>query len=206
MTFRLEHREDRDYEWTAIVFADAFVCAIAVDDPYRQGRTDALRVYQAPEERRLWWIKLDRAGTVVAHIPDDTVYGPIDPAILERIRQHGPAIVKAAAPLFEDVEHPVYIRFGTLPRGGRSRNHATGALESGVSCYRARRRVDGGYVLTGPGLGFAAIAAAAGMYDAALLITGEECGRGSDGEPLLRRVRTLARLRYDNGKFVEVTP
>src|SRR5690606_29125567 len=119
------------------------------------------------------------------------------------VTEHGPAISAAIEPLALDLTQPVYIRFGELPAGSRSRNHATGQLEAGVSCYRARRRVDGGYMLAGPGLPYAAIAAAI-RGDVALLITGEECGRGSDGEPCLRNVRTLARLQYRDGRFVEI--
>ncbi len=33
----------------------------------------------------------------------------------------------------------VYLRFGDLPEGGRSRNYRTGRLEPGVSVYRATK-------------------------------------------------------------------
>src|SRR5690606_36239624 len=120
--------------------------------------------------------------------------------------KHGPAIAAAIEPLALDLTQPVYIRFGELPDGGRSRNHATGQLEEGVSCYRARRRVDGGYELVSSGLPYAAIAAAMGAYGNTVLVNaGEECGRGSDGESVLRDVRVVARLEYRDGRFVEVT-
>lgn len=196
---RLEHRETRDFEWVACVFEDGFVCRVSMDKP------DIIRVSAAPDEHSYWWIQLDLSGRVIAHVQPHPLYGAIRSDILARVTEHGPAIAAAIEPLALDLTQPVYIRFGELPAGGRSRNHATGQLEAGISCYRARRRVDGGYELVSSGLPYAAIAAAMGAYgNTVLLIAGEECGRGSDGEPVLRDVQVLGRLRYKDGRFVEV--
>lgn len=92
--------------------------------------------------------------------------------------------------------HPLYVRFGQPPKSGRSKNYVTGRYEAGVSAYRAEiDRADAvirfapDAVLPGTLIGYA------GRKPAYLLI-GEEVGRGSDGEPLLRRVRVVASLKY----------
>src|SRR5690606_26696790 len=123
-----------------------------------------------------------------------------------RVTAHGPAIAAAIEPFALDLTQRVYIRFRHLADGGQSRNHATGQLEAGGSCYRARRRVDGGDELVSSGLPNAAVAAPVGAdAHTVLLVAGEECRRGSDGEPVLRDVRVVARLEYRDGRFVEVT-
>lgn len=195
---RLEHREI-PHQWIAAVFDDGFECSVSLQN------ADIIRVQAPATSWDTWWVMLDREGHIVAHVQPHPLYGAIDENILARIREHGPAIAQAMRPVLLDTEQPVYIRFGDLPAGGRSCNHATGQFEAGVSCYRARRRVDGGYELVGSGLPFAAIAAAMGAYgDTVLLLAGREVDRGSDGEPVLQDVQVLARLRYKDGRFVEV--
>lgn len=108
-------------------------------------------------------------------------------------------IARRWAGRWQELDQPLYIRFGELPRGGRSRNHATGRREAGVSCYEAEyNMVTGALELTGEGLPGAAIFAAAGAYGkVTLLLTGQEIGYGSDNEPLLHNVKTLGRLIYN---------
>jgi hypothetical protein len=93
---------------------------------------------------------------------------------------------------------PLYIRFGRLPRSGRSRNHDTGELEAGVSCYPAVEQ-DGIIQFAPDGvanpLSFLDL-----IHRPAYLVTGEEVGEGSDGEPLLHRPRVLAKLIYDRDR------
>ena len=50
-----------------------------------------------------------------------------------------------------------YIRFGKLPRSGKSKNYATGQLEDGVSCYSARWNIVSGSYEREGGLDGAAI-------------------------------------------------
>lgn len=86
---------------------------------------------------------------------------------------------------------PVFIRFGLWDARARSRNHATDEREAGVSVY-CGQVVDGAADL------------AADLADdvppeyteelrgrIAFAVTGEVAGVGSDGEPVLRRVRLL---------------
>ena len=105
------------------------------------------------------------------------------------------------------IDQDLYIRFGNLPKGGRSRNYATGTIEAGVSVFDARYNLLTGAVeLAGGALAGAAIMAAFGAYgDAVMLVTGESAGVGSDGEPVLRKVKTLAQLSYDESKGGFVT-
>jgi hypothetical protein len=105
------------------------------------------------------------------------------------------------------LDRPVYIRFGNLPKGGRSRNYATGMIETGVSVFDARYNLLTGAVeLAGGALAGAAIMAAFGAYgDTVMLVTGENVGTGSDSEPVLRKVKTLAQLSYDESKGGFVT-
>lgn len=76
---------------------------------------------------------------------------------------------------------PLYVRVSRGPdadrRAGRSRNHQTGQVEAGLSVNRVtswRSVTEYVYLLIGQ------------PQARVWLLTGEECGRGSDGEPLLR--------------------
>lgn len=87
----------------------------------------------------------------------------------------------------------VYIRFGELPRGGKSRNWATGTDEAGVSAYEAHWDVvNQCYVPYG------ALAGAEIAYRlqgaSAYLISGETNGRGSDGEPTVKGAKIITKL------------
>ncbi len=88
---------------------------------------------------------------------------------------------------------PRYVRFGYLPRTGRSRHRGVWKTEKGVSCYPGR--------LVGPGcfridfseisnedLGTLFLWCAADRP--AFFLAGEEVGVGSDGEPLLKVERS----------------
>lgn len=93
-----------------------------------------------------------------------------------------------------------FLRFGRLPKGGRSKNYATGEMEQGVSCYALTwDAMNGCYTITGSGLAGAIIAytiKGAPVY----IISGEKCGTGSDGEPVIRNAKVLAEAVYDNKK------
>lgn len=90
----------------------------------------------------------------------------------------------------------IYIRFGALPKGGKSRNWASGEYERGVSVYRARYNVNTGtYQPFGalPGAEIAHLLRGSKI----LLVTGDKVGTGSDGEPLLSNVRIIAELELE---------
>lgn len=85
----------------------------------------------------------------------------------------------------------VYLRFGLW--SARSRNYATGMLEEGVSVYPAK--LIAGVVCLDVDLSMLEIMDECKRYLAGRLVfpvTGEEVAKGSDGEPVLRKVKPLA--------------
>jgi hypothetical protein len=120
-------------------------------------------------------------------------------------------------------EDDLYIRFGSLPPNERSTDHATNTLEDGVSVYAAAREPapdDADYsdfhenptVMYEP-YGNKIQQVLFLMFRDTYLVTGDEVGRGTDGEPLLRNVEVIGELnspvnvkgwvlgRYDNGPY-----
>lgn len=94
----------------------------------------------------------------------------------------------------------IYIRFGTLPKGGRSRNWASGEYERGVSVYRAHYNINTGtYQPFGalPGAEIAHLLRGSKIW----LVTGDKVGTGSDGEPLLSNIKIIAELEYTDGVY-----
>jgi hypothetical protein len=114
---------------------------------------------------------------------------------------------------------PLYIRFGAVPRGQHSTNwYLTEAdpyygfkskpkrpvKEIGVSCYYAHRQ-DGGFIPyavwafgepnTSVGMDWYCYGQAS-EHENALLLEGDEVGKGQDGEPLIRNVKVVAKLTW----------
>ena len=82
-----------------------------------------------------------------------------------------------------------YIRFGSLPEGGQSRNHRDNTLETGVSCFDAEISADGSFrLLLTPVLEVSYLTVA---DRPAYRLYGERVGTGADGEPLLRVDRAV---------------
>lgn len=95
------------------------------------------------------------------------------------------------------VSEQVFIRFGRLPTGGRSRNHATGQLEAGVSVFGAEYdpiadtyRFDEDGTCSGAHISYTLC----GVRPH--LVTGDLVGRGSDGEPVIANPKILGTLHY----------
>lgn len=82
------------------------------------------------------------------------------------------------------VAKPCYVRYGTLPKDGRSRNHAEGVLEDGVSVFHGERLPTGeARALPKTDQCFTSMVS---IMDRDLyIVTGREIGHGSDGEPVL---------------------
>jgi hypothetical protein len=88
----------------------------------------------------------------------------------------------------------VYIRFGKFSKGHRSMNHATGQMEKGLSVYNARLEADDTVSLIADDWSLSLTAKDCGKRlqgRLAFVVTGEKIAQGSDGEPVLRRVRLL---------------
>jgi hypothetical protein len=80
----------------------------------------------------------------------------------------------------------MYVRFGDLPEGGRSRNDETGQYEAGVSVYHAEWANSDHDVLCVLLCNEGDVAQLHILEDRSLyLVEGIEVGKGSDGEPLL---------------------
>lgn len=88
-----------------------------------------------------------------------------------------------------------YIRFGTLPKSGHSRNHITGEAEAGVSVYPASKVGANEYIVDMRG-----IDAGSGLFilqnRQPYIVTGDVVGKGSDGEPLLINVKARKLSKY----------
>jgi len=104
------------------------------------------------------------------------------------------------------VDDTLFIRFGSVPKRGQSRNHVSGELESGVSVYAAIEqdgsiRYDDNQSLNRP------YSMLFFLERPAYLVRGYQLNRrGSDGEPLLVNVQVVCHLRYNKktGSFERV--
>lgn len=155
----------------------------------------------SPQLQTLHWAKYARDGHRVCHGTDwCTTPTAEELAVWD-------AIAAALTKRLSGATAPRYIRFGSPPRNARSRNHATGEFEAGLSCYRAiYNPISGMWMFAEQAtLPTAAIRGALGGYDNALLLAGEEVGVGSDGEPLIANARVLGELTYcrERGGFVQ---
>lgn len=89
---------------------------------------------------------------------------------------------------------PTYVRFGRLPKSGRSKNHVTGEYLAGVSVYDAYRMPDGTAVVVvpeGPTWTTLFFIKDRKAYE----IDGERIGTGPDGEPLLRGAKIIRQIK-----------
>ena len=97
------------------------------------------------------------------------------------------ALISASNAKWADAK-PCFVRYGKLPKGGRSINHADGSLEAGVSVYYGER-LPSGEARALPRSNME-LAGALSIRDRQLyIVTGELVGTGSDGEPVLRNCR-----------------
>lgn len=142
----------------------------------------AFRVYAD----NLSWREYASDGAIVAEspvIPGFTSEFPAEYDATEDCKRYRPAPYANT-----------YIRFGELPKSGKSRNWANGTNEAGVSAYHSRWDVvNQCYVACGAlqGAEIAYRLKGANIY----LISGEENGRGSDGEPTLENAQIVAELK-----------
>lgn len=122
--------------------------------------------------------------------------GELEASLLHRPTQDALNALVAAAKDRWAKAKPCYVRYGKLPPDGRSRNHADGSLEAGVSVYRGER-LPSGEARAIPSTN-------AEMWGALRLqltdrelyiVTGDEIGVGSDGEPLLCNARIWRKAR-----------
>jgi len=145
------------------------------------------------------WAQFDIQGNILEMGKTNpyTNFRPTDAELrewLQYVIEHGQELVNNSK--WADID--LYIRFGELPKGGRSRNYATGGFEAGVSCYEAEYVArESCFRLTGnvynPGALIGHQMAGSKIY----LITGKCVCCGGDGEPVLRRIKVLGELSPD---------
>lgn len=104
--------------------------------------------------------------------------------------------------------HPIaYVRFGTLPKSGRSRNYRDGKDEPGISCYEARLLADGSYYLLMNTNSLASFVREEFLGERqAFVLCGAVAGIGSDGEPCIavtssRKIKKGTTIKYCAGQF-----
>lgn len=185
---RIEKREGRN-AW------GEYEDYIAIDDSGIKIRFDLEELNSGDEFKLqaegLHWAKYDESGERIRQGSDwCTVPTAEELAAMDAVAKHLNAYRKN-----REIR---YIRFGKLPKGGKSKNHATGESEEGVSCYEALYNpFTRAWELAGSALSAAAIAGAFGIYDSVWLLSGEVVGIGSDGEPLLSGAKAETELVYD---------
>lgn len=142
------------------------------------------------------WAAYDRDGRRIATGKTTPGYTSCEPTAEELEIWDAEAVRVAAnaqAWPVDPTDSTLYIRFGRIPQNGKSRNHATGKYEAGVSVYRTAYDTEFDSLFTRDALPDALIEA---IVDGrpAYLVTGDECGIGSDGEPVLTGTRIVATL------------
>lgn len=178
--------EDRQHEW---IRRQAFERRISMADVVRDewAYTDyGIWAETWRVNSRLHWARYSTSGTRVAHgtgwssTPTEEELARWDKAALDIIARAQRA----------DLPSALYIRWNDLPKNGRSRNHATGKLEKGVSVYGAQYNpvtdlIEYAEDGTGCHAALTYLLSGAPCY----LVTGTEVARGSDGEPILHDVQ-----------------
>lgn len=92
---------------------------------------------------------------------------------------------------------PVYIRFGKLPKSGRSRNYTEGFDEPGVSVFTGLKLKDGSvFVIPRTPQQLGTLLHARAQRRPVFIATGEVNGKGSDGEPTLANARIIKAHEY----------
>ena len=97
-----------------------------------------------------------------------------------------------------------YIRFGNIPQGERSYNYRDEFLEAGLSCIKYFKKGRSHFVDVS---GISAAFFLGGFHERnAFIIEGKQISTGSDGEPVVRKVRIMERIKkgkriYCNSPF-----
>ncbi len=144
--------------------------------------------YESPEAAELaaieaGWVVIDR-GVDGYNCPWITISHPETAAALDAA--HAASDAKWAKAI------PCYVRYGKLPKGGKSRNYATGELERGVSVFRGEV-LPSGEARALPGNNVLAASMVLLRDRDLYVVSGVEIGTGSDGEPVLKNCKIIAK-------------
>ena len=144
---------------------------------------------------KMGWADFDMQGILIdtcienwmSHFPHE-----LDAEIAKTIKTFEPA----------PFDCDVYLRFNDIPKGGKSKNWATGKSEKGLSVYPLTYNlIKGCYNISGNVLQGAVIQyiiQQANIY----FVTGKEVGTGSDNEPLLADVEILSQAQFNGDGYV----
>lgn len=159
----------------------------------------AVENWRVFDSESLRWAEFDAATGDLYQAGTDRSCKPSD-AQMSEWREIANRYAQVWSGRLGDLNAALYIRFGNMPKGGRSKNYVTGQMENGLSVYAATYDLETGAIIldgsiANPGTLFFMVGDRP-VY----LVTGEEIGEGSDGEPLLENAKKLATLRYDSEK------
>ena len=147
---------------------------------YTIGQASDIRVYRGMRWREYTW-----DGEIACEC--NAMFGEFGHDIDTEIIEHIKSLHRPTYGLY------VYMRFGLMPKSGKSTNWANGSREAGLSVYEAQYDINtGAYTPYGALAGAEIAHLLAG--DPVYLVSGVECGRGSDGEPVISDVKKLATL------------
>lgn len=130
-------------------------------------------------------------GNVFSKLSIDEMMGQLRAAESAAKRAKPPAATEADAQSGLGSRPEVrYVRFGELPKSGRSFNSRDNAQENGVSVHRLVK-LDGKWHLDEAGAGFNTLTDSRPVYE----VSGREIGVGADGEPLLADAKAVGRYK-----------
>ena len=105
-----------------------------------------------------------------------------------------------------DIPNNIFLRFGDLPKGGVSKDWSSGRVEKGVSVYSAKKDFVNNSIWFGenslPGAALIRASEDAPVY----LVTGKKVGIGTDGEPVLKNVEILHKLKFNSDSAPGFSP
>ncbi len=158
----------------------------------RSDNTVDVRLYYNNEFAPSGWSVYSLDGDIVRRCADNGVTrwdASRDAEIVSEIKSMSKAPLENA-----------YLRFKRLPKDGRSRNHLTGELEQGVSVYALTWDiVKGCWAVDSTGHAGAMIINMV-MGSEMYVVSGIQCGVGSDGEPVIKDARIVGRAMWDEKK------
>lgn len=114
--------------------------------------------------------------------------------VRDKIIQEAKRIASSKPPINEEV----FLRYGDIPKGGKSRNFITGELENGVSVYKAEWNPALERYILADATHSATALDLISQGKTPRFVSGEVIGRGSDGEPLLRSVKIVSEAKVDS--------
>jgi hypothetical protein len=170
--------------------------ALAAGDPY------CIFIGALPTEsdspgtngQRIGWARFSMRAELLQQGRD--IFTRPVPAALEQATKEAERLAALWAVKWDLLAKPVFVRFGELPAGGRSRNYITGELEAGASCIGLLRNPLTAELMP-------RLTPAISMYllfnagdRPCYQVEGELIGCGSDGEPILGNARIVGPFEW----------